>query len=550
MMAACESAPVVVDDIPPPDTAIERELLVLPLSGLSPGVGVALGEMMAWGMREAGYQARSSSIIDGSSPIITGWIEEASDGGDVVWLNINWVVYKTGGGELGSYRQETAVSRDGWAHLSPDTLAVIVAQAVPSIHEVVKADIYPDGMPEVAVAGVEQPEMELIAQKPDTIVVSGDGISHIDSSGTETKDTPLSIAAEPTFAPSTESVLAAQVDYPEGFASGGSAPSVSEAPLPTAGSESDAGVQGTIQVVPEPAPEPTLEFMPETVPEPSAESPLEFMPEATPEPTAESQLEFMPETTPESSLEFMPESTGALVVDPLEDVERLTPESAALVTTVPELTIAETLDPQRDPMVDESLVELGLTPQEVGETATAMQPTVAPSVSASSQQAPVPAAAINPQPTLSDGNAALGFVRPVFLVRNVVGAPGDGNLALRTAVLRALRAADAMVTDDPTQASYTIQGSVQMAVPFAGRQHTRILWLVTTITGEEVGTATQENDVPQGSLDGKWGKVAQVIADAAIPGIAQLFDTGLDSGTAKGNLAQPDLPHLLNDPAP
>lgn len=508
-MAACETAPMVVEELPPPDAVTARELLVLPLSGLSSTVGGALGEKMAWGMREAGYPARSASLSSDTNPMLTGWIEEASDGGDIIWLNINWAVYGAGGTLLGNYRQEMAVSRDGWARLSSETLAVIVAQAVPAIHEIVEVEVYPDGMPEITATGVAASEIDLTPPPQETIVVSGEGLSRIDSSGIETMDQPLSVAAEPTFAPDYKPEIAMREDFPEGFASGSPVSSNGEAPSLPSGGESDGRAPGNVQA--------------------------------------------------------RPKSTAGLV----DDVGMLTPESAALVTTTPELTITETIDPFQDSVVDESLMELGMQPEEVGIApgngaldVPQMNPAVSqadlaaaqvnepPPAPAASQQPTVPAAAINPQPALADGNAAQGFVRPVFLVRNITGAPGDGNLALRTAMLRALRNADAMVTDNPSQASYILQGSVQMAAPFAGRQQIRVIWLVTTVTGEEVGTAIQENAVPQGSLDGSWGGVAQSVANAAINGVAQLFDTRLDAGTAQGSLAQPDLPHVFGNNEP
>jgi len=475
ILAACETAPMVVEVLPPPEATTTKDLLVLPLAGLSPTVGGALGEKMAWGMREAGYPARSASLTDESNPMLTGWIEEASDGGDIIWLNINWAVYGVGGTLLGSYKQETAVSRSGWSRLSPETLGVIVAQAVPAIHEVVEVEVYPDGMPNVDTARVAASEVTLIPPKQETIVVSGEGLSHIDSSGIETRDAQSSVAAEPTFAPDYVPEATPQGNLPEGFSSPGPA-----APA----SITSAAVKPSLDV-------------------------------------------------------------------PFDSVDRLTPESAALVTTTPELTIAEPITPTQETFVDEGLMELGLEAEEVGVAPgnTAVSPS--PTVAAPQPEQPVPSvAAVAPQPTLSDGNAVLSFVRPVFLVRHVAGAPGEGNLALRTAMLSALRSADAMVTDSPTQASYIIQGSVQVSAPFAGRQHTRIVWLVTTITGEEVGTAVQENDIPEGSLDGSWKGVAQAIANSAIPGVAQLFDTGLDAGTAQGKLSQPDLPHVFADPLP
>lgn len=490
LMVACETAPVVVEDLPPPDSVASHELLVLPLAGLSPTVGQALGEKMAWGMREAGYPARSASLSNDANPILTGWIEEASDGeSDVIWLNINWAVYQAGGTLLGNHRQEMAVSSNGWARLSPDTLAVIVAQAVPAIHEMVEVEIFPDGMPEAEVAYQETGEISLTPPKQETIVVSGEGLSRIDASGNETLDAPLSLEGEPTFAPAYDAELAAEEEFPDGFASGSPLPSMDE-------------------------------------------------------------ISALPEGNEETAATGPPE--------PLDDVDLLTPESAALVTTTPELTINETIDPMldtmnaADAMVDESLMELGLEPEDVAQ-APGMQQLAAGTVSTAPEtleSQPVAGSTAAPQPALADGNANLGFVRPVFLVRHVTGAPGDGNLALRTAMLQSLRAADAMVTDNPTQASYVLQGSVQIAAPFAGRQHARIIWLVTTIMGEEVGTAVQENDVPQGSLNGKWGAVAQAVTDGAINGIAQLFDTRLDAGTAQGNLAQPDLPHVIGDSQP
>lgn len=498
IVAACETAPVVVEDLSSPDGAPKRELLVLPLAGLSPTVGGALGEKMAWAMREAGYPARPATLSNDISPMLTGWIEEASDGGDIIWLNINWSLYNAGGALVGDFRQETAVSRKGWARLSPETLAVIVAQAVPAVHEIAEVEIYPDGLPEVKSVPEEPSVIELTPPEQETIVVSGAGLSRIDPGGNESADPQLSVTAEPTFAPDYEPEAITREEYPQGFSAGDTVSSEAVTPLP----ETNVGNTGATEGV--------------------------------------SQAE-----------------SGQMT----DDVGKLTPETAALVTTQPDLTISETITAGREAGVGEGLMELAPEPQQVdiapgmqSQAETVAQGSGAPPVTSAvpaTQQQSVPAvASVAPQPTLSDGNAALGFVRPVFLVRHITGAPGDGNLSLRTAMLKSLREADAMVTDNPTQASYVIQGTVQIAAPFAGRQRTRIVWLITTITGEEVGTAIQENDIPSGSLDGKWGPVAQVITNAAIPGVAQLFDTGLDAGSAQGNLAQPDLPHMIEGTEP
>ena len=41
--------------------------------------------------------------------------------------------------------------------------------------------------------------------------------------------------------------------------------------------------------------------------------------------------------------------------------------------------------------------------------------------------------------------------------------------------------------------------------------------------GDEVGKAVQENAIKAGSLNGAWGRVADIVSSAAITGIQELF---------------------------
>ena len=123
---------------------------------------------------------------------------------------------------------------------------------------------------------------------------------------------------------------------------------------------------------------------------------------------------------------------------------------------------------------------------------------------------------------------------PVFLIRPVQGAPGDGNESLSRAIKAAMRAKDVAITEDPRQADYAIQGVVEVGPPFAGRQRAKIVWTVLTLDGLEMGTARQENAVPAGSLDGPWGHVAAMVSDAAVNGVRQLFKDHF-SRSAPGN---------------
>ena len=113
--------------------------------------------------------------------------------------------------------------------------------------------------------------------------------------------------------------------------------------------------------------------------------------------------------------------------------------------------------------------------------------------------------------------------RPAFLIKPVKGAPGDGNQALTKAMKSALRKRDITVTEDPRQAGYVIEGRVEISNPVGGRQQAKIVWAVNTVAGEEIGKAVQENTVKAGSLNRTWGRVADIVTNAAVAGIQELF---------------------------
>jgi len=115
------------------------------------------------------------------------------------------------------------------------------------------------------------------------------------------------------------------------------------------------------------------------------------------------------------------------------------------------------------------------------------------------------------------------WVNPVILIKTVDGAPGDGNQALMLAIKQALRVRDFMVTEDPRQAVFLIDGRVEIAPPANGRQRAKVVWTVSTVSGGQVGRAIQENTIPAGSLNGAWGQVAAMVANAAADGVEELF---------------------------
>jgi hypothetical protein len=153
-----------------------------------------------------------------------------------------------------------------------------------------------------------------------------------------------------------------------------------------------------------------------------------------------------------------------------------------------------------------------------------------------------------PVNTVPPSKALAAWTNPVIIVRHVEGAPGDGNQSLTLAIREALRARDLQVTDDPRQAAFVLQGQVAIGSPAGGRQPAKIVWHVTTHNGGLVGKATQENAIPAGSLDGPWGQVAYLIANAAVDGIQELFGHGPGRRPSISAVAVPPTPPLPQVP--
>ncbi len=142
------------------------------------------------------------------------------------------------------------------------------------------------------------------------------------------------------------------------------------------------------------------------------------------------------------------------------------------------------------------------------------QPTAisTPPPSAKSAAAPAPA-------TSSIGR--LGALRA--RVPSVTGAPGDGSSSLRAALQRELARNGVALSDAPSPQTYTVEGRVALGGSKDGKQPITIDWNVSDPSGKKLGTVSQKNEVPQGSLDGAWGKTADAAAAAAAQGILKLL---------------------------
>ena len=71
--------------------------------------------------------------------------------------------------------------------------------------------------------------------------------------------------------------------------------------------------------------------------------------------------------------------------------------------------------------------------------------------------------------------------------------------------------------------AYKVEGRVKLGDSRDGKQPITIDWDVKDPKGKKLGTVSQKNEIPQGSLDGQWGKTADAAAAAAAQGILKLL---------------------------
>lgn len=105
----------------------------------------------------------------------------------------------------------------------------------------------------------------------------------------------------------------------------------------------------------------------------------------------------------------------------------------------------------------------------------------------------------------------------------VSGAPGDGRKSLTLALKKQLFSKGIKLTSASGANVYTVRGKVTMGKPSGGQQSVKIEWNVTDSASKSLGTVSQVNTVPKGTLDGKWGPIADNAASAAADGIVKLI---------------------------
>jgi hypothetical protein len=152
-------------------------------------------------------------------------------------------------------------------------------------------------------------------------------------------------------------------------------------------------------------------------------------------------------------------------------------------------------------------------------SAVAAAPADSPRTTAATSPGRGPAPAAAPTPTAT----AVSPKSAGVLVQAVSGAPGDGQRSLTVALKKRLYAGGVKLANGPAVNVYTVKGSVKLVEASGGKQSIRIDWQVLDPSGRKLGTVSQQNTIPKGSLNGPWGAIADAAAGAAADGIIKLL---------------------------
>lgn len=109
------------------------------------------------------------------------------------------------------------------------------------------------------------------------------------------------------------------------------------------------------------------------------------------------------------------------------------------------------------------------------------------------------------------------------VVAPVTGAPGDGSRSLPAALKKRLYRDGVKMANGGGRNVYTVKGTVKLTSAGSGKEKIRIDWRVLDPSGKSLGTVSQQNTIPKGSLNGPWGAIADAAAGAAADGIKKLL---------------------------
>jgi len=122
---------------------------------------------------------------------------------------------------------------------------------------------------------------------------------------------------------------------------------------------------------------------------------------------------------------------------------------------------------------------------------------------------------------------------PPLAIGAIDGAPSDGREALTAALMQALGKAGIEIRDRPEGAEYLLLGAIARQPRPFGRERIDIAWQVIRHDGSELGRIEQNNELPRGRLERRWGLLAEEIAGNAAVGVVALLQRADEAGNGQ-----------------
>ncbi|MFP6744909.1 MAG: hypothetical protein VCB77_06950 [Alphaproteobacteria bacterium] len=114
--------------------------------------------------------------------------------------------------------------------------------------------------------------------------------------------------------------------------------------------------------------------------------------------------------------------------------------------------------------------------------------------------------------------------RPALVIAPIIGAPGNGRVALARTMAGALEWRGMALATEPGDNTLLILGTVVMSDVEPGVQRIEVVWEILKPDGQRLGVINQANTLPAGTLDGEWGAIAAAIADGGATGVLDLLE--------------------------
>lgn len=105
-------------------------------------------------------------------------------------------------------------------------------------------------------------------------------------------------------------------------------------------------------------------------------------------------------------------------------------------------------------------------------------------------------------------------------LKDVTGAPGDGNITLARAYRAIFKEVRVPMVDDPAYADVLLTVRVNVTEVNDRVDSVELLWELSSQEGELYGTIRQQNNVPKGFLRGRWGNAAYDVVWSVVEEIA------------------------------